>query len=224
MRAYIKTIGLVQTYLVGGSVLYLMVAPIVLAYFPDILPGNTYSTLYLVSLLSVTAVMSIRPLADILTGARFVRPLVILRKGFGILSASIIVGFSFSKMLLVGPVAYLALLGTSAYWSLDGYALIAHLGDLSAIILLITSNNYSKRILGIWWKRIQRLAYVYFYAGATYEVLAFQSLVALVALITVSVLVALAWIMNRRKRATVTAQKTATPQNATMPSPYTVRV
>jgi DMSO/TMAO reductase YedYZ heme-binding membrane subunit len=205
-------IGYLQTTLVGGSVLYLMSMPTVLAYYPSLLPPNIITTLFLISLLSVTFVMSIRPLADILMGVKFIRPLVILRKGFGVLSASIIVGFILSKMLVYGFSAYIANIGTPTYWSLDRYALFAHLGDLSAIILLITSNNFSKRMLGFWWKRIQKLAYVYFYAGATYEWLAFNSTVALGAIILVTILVVTAWRFNARRRAVAAAApRIATP-------------
>jgi DMSO/TMAO reductase YedYZ heme-binding membrane subunit len=39
------------------------------------------------------------------------------------------------------------------------------LSEVTAIVLLLTSNNFSQKKLGIWWKRIQRSSYIYFVAG-----------------------------------------------------------
>jgi DMSO/TMAO reductase YedYZ heme-binding membrane subunit len=52
-------------------------------------------------------------------------------------------------------------------------------------------------MLGPWWKRIQQLAYVYFYAGALYEMFALQSTVAMVAISLVTVTVFVAWAKKR---------------------------
>ena len=49
-------------------------------------------------------------------------------------------------------------------WSI-GYPLMARLSEITAIILLATSNNFSQKKLGKNWKRIQRSSYVYFIAG-----------------------------------------------------------
>jgi len=35
-------------------------------------------------------------------------------------------------------------------------------------VLLITSNEMSRKLLGPWWKRIQRLSYVYFFFAGVY--------------------------------------------------------
>ena len=121
-------------------ILILMVIPELLVFYPETLNQNT---LYFLAHLSLFFVMIVRPLADLLPQARFIRPLVILRKGFGVFSASIIVSFIIAK-LIVDPTGYLAGFGTSAYWSFSGLALFAHLADISAVLLLVTSNNLSK--------------------------------------------------------------------------------
>ena len=218
---------MLQTTLVGGSVFYLMSMPILLAYYPDVLPSTYTTNAFFVSLLAVTFVMSIRPLADLFRGKRWIRSLVILRKGFGVTSASIVVAFILSKIITHGLGTYLASWFSVSYWSLDGYALFAHLGDLSAIVLLVTSNNFSKRILGKGWKRVQKLAYVYFFSGALYEVFAFGSSFAEAAAWLVGILVFAAIIRNRLG-ALHTAQ-TSSPQSAhaahvRVPQPYSVEV
>jgi DMSO/TMAO reductase YedYZ heme-binding membrane subunit len=170
--------------------------PLLLVFAPSVIPGSVTTLFYTISLVAVFFVMAIRPLADIMPRASWLRALVILRKGFGVLSASLIMVFVFQKIIQSGG-AYFASILTPAYWSLTKYAVLAHLGDLSAVPLLITSNKYSKRVLGPWWKRLQKLAYVYFYAGALYELLALHSMLALVALVIVTMLVLIASVKNR---------------------------
>lgn len=197
MQTYIRAIKLLQNVLVGASVLYLMAMPAVVALIPEVLPEGVPSTLFSISLAAVTFVMAIRPLADLVPSARWLRSLVILRKGFGVLSASIIVSFILAKCIAHGPVGYLTSWFTVRYYALDGYALFAHLGDMTAIVLLVTSNNFSKRILGPSWKRVQKLAYVYFYAGAFYHALAFQDTFAYGSIVSVTLLVCAAFVRNR---------------------------
>ena len=207
MKTYLLTIKKIQTLLLGISIGVLMVLPIISAYFPTILSMPVMNVLFAISLSAVFFVMSIRPLADIFPTATWIRALVILRKGFGVFSASIIVSFFLGKIMAQG-LGYLSILGTPEYWSLTKYALFAHLGDLTGIILLITSNTFSKRMLGPWWKRIQKLAYVYFYAGALYEFLAFYSGLAFVALSVVTLLVLVAFTKNMSRRLAETTDPT----------------
>lgn len=195
-KRFFKTITVIQESLLGISIALLAFGPVVLVVWGHLIPFSIIGALYTLSLIAVTLVMSIRPFADITNDVPQIRALVILRKGFGVLSASIIVTFLLAKLIEPGS-TYLSSMLTSTYWSLDRYALFAHLGDITGIILLITSNTFSKRILGPWWKRVQKLAYVYFYAGALYEMLALQSTFAMVAMGIVTVLVFVAWVKKR---------------------------
>lgn len=126
----------------------------------------------------------------------WLRRLVILRKGFGILSASIIVGFMLASMLSLKGQYFVQML-TLKYWSFENYAFFAHIGDITGVLLLATSNIFSQRLLKKNWKRIQRLSYVYFYAGALYEAYAFQSIFALYALLVVTNVTVLAWAIKK---------------------------
>jgi hypothetical protein len=205
MKTYLLFIKRLQTTLLAVSISGLTLLSLLSAYMPPFSP-RALSVLYTVSLASVFFVMSVRPLADLFPDVPWIRPLVVLRKGFGVLSASIIVSLFLGKVIASGG-AYLSTIFSPAYWSLTRYTVLAHLGDLTAIVLLCTSNVFSKRVLGPWWKRIQKLAYVYFYAGALYEALALGSVFALRASIIVTVLVFSAFIRNRfvRVRALHTA-------------------
>jgi len=197
-KTYFAFIAALQELLLALGIGVLLLLPIVLAYFSAYLPDWSYTVLFGVSLFAVFLVMMIRPLADLLPSVSWIRPLVILRKGFGVLSASIIVAIMFSKFMTDG-VLYLADFFSPAHWSLLDGAVLAPLGDLSALILLITSNKFSKRTLSKNWKRIQKLAYVYFYAGALYEYLFFGQTLALVAMVLVTVLVLAAYIQNHSR-------------------------
>jgi hypothetical protein len=140
--------------------------------------------------------MLIRPLADIFRTNKWIRPLVILRKGAGVISASIIVSFILGK-LMVDPIGYIQNVGTLQYWSMQNLAALAHLADISAIILLITSNNFSRNLLGTTWNTIQKLSYVYFYFSALYVILTFGSISLVIAIILVTTLTLIAFIKNR---------------------------
>jgi DMSO/TMAO reductase YedYZ heme-binding membrane subunit len=199
MKTYIRSIQLFQKISLGISVLIMLVLPLLIVFYPDSLSERATLRLYDISHIAVFLVMVIRPLADIFTKSTKIRPLVILRKGVGVLSASIIVSFLLAK-IIVDPSGYFGSLFTEQYWSFENLAILAHLGDLSAIFLIITSNNLSKRILGAWWKRIQRLSYVYFYASSLYVLFIFSDTTVLLSMIIVTVLTYVAYVKNKKRR------------------------
>ncbi len=202
MKTYFKLIGYLQEVLLTISVGILITLPIIIVFKVGGISNIATQKLYAASHIFLFFVMMIRPLADIFTKEKWIRPLVILRKGAGVFSASIIVSFILAK-LMVDPGGYITSLGTGAYWSLHNYALFAHLADLSAIILIVTSNAFSKRVLGSWWKRIQKLSYVYFYGSALYVYLSYGSTDVLIMMILVTVVTLIAFIKNRLSEQTV---------------------
>ncbi|MDA9129071.1 ferredoxin [Candidatus Gracilibacteria bacterium] len=123
---------------------------------------DIYSILFLLTWYAVVFVMLIRPLADIFPKLKILRRMVVLRKGFGIFSASIIVTMLIAKWIQT-PATF------AAFFTLQGWtfwlSMTSRLSEVTALILLATSNTFSQRVLGIWWKRIQRVAYIYFYSG-----------------------------------------------------------
>lgn len=121
-----------------------------------------YTWMYIIAWYSVIFVMWIRPLADLFPKVKVFRQLCMLRRAFWILSAMII-----CTLLVYNWVSY----PSSFFWffTLDwwsyGYPLLARLSEITAIILLLTSNNFSQKKLKKNWKRVQRLSYVYLIAG-----------------------------------------------------------
>lgn len=179
-----------QNILIAISMFLLMVIPAALAFFD--VSFAVKGILYIISFGAVFLVMLVRPLADIFASQLWIRKLVILRKGFGILSASIIIGFMIAA-IITPESTYLSSLFTAKFWSFNKYAFFAHIGDISGLILLLTSNRFSQKILKQNWKRIQMLSYVYFYAGGIYEAFALGSTFALYALLLITNITVLAW-------------------------------
>jgi hypothetical protein len=196
---FFASIKITQEALLAVSIGLLIALPIVLAYFPAQIPTWSYAWLFGVSLGAAFLVMIIRPLADLFPNIAWLRPLVILRKGFGVFSASIIVAILLSKCMS-SNLLYVLDFFSPERWSLEQGAILAPIGDLSALILLITSNKFSKRVLGKGWKRVQKLAYVYFFAGALYEYVLLDQVLALIAMILVPALVLAAYFKNQRAR------------------------
>lgn len=182
-----------QNILIVVSMLLLAGIPLA-SFFLDV-SIEVRSMLFMLSFAAVFVLMIIRPLADIFNEQLWLRKLVILRKGFGIFSASIIVGFMIDALITPGS-TYIASMFTGKYFSLDRYVLFAHLGDITGIILLLTSNRFSQKYLKQNWKRIQRLSYVYFFAGGIYEAFALESMFALYAILLVTNLTVLAWVVK----------------------------
>lgn len=195
-KTYFTFIAYVQQLLLSFSFVLIIVLATVVAYFPEILAGAPMEFLFKVSLCAAFLVLVIRPLADLFPRISWIRPLVILRKGFGVFSASIIVAFMLGNIMNDAG-GYAASFFSLHHWSFDGYRILSPLADISACILLITSNTYSKRVLGPNWKRIQKLAYVYFYAGAFYEYLVLHVTFALWLALIVFVLSVCAFVYKR---------------------------
>jgi DMSO/TMAO reductase YedYZ heme-binding membrane subunit len=199
MKKYFTFIAYTQNTLMAVSVGMLLSLPFLLAFFPDTFNKPFISLLYTLSHYLLLFVMSIRPLADLLPQNKWVRPLVILRKGAGVGSASIIISFILAK-IIVDPSGYFNDFFTLGYWSLYDYSLLAHLADISAFLLLITSNKLSKRILGKGWKRIQKLSYLYFFGSSLFLFLSYNDTLMLYYMIFVSVITLLAFIKNKIKK------------------------
>jgi DMSO/TMAO reductase YedYZ heme-binding membrane subunit len=199
MKIYLKIIKYLQEILLGVSIILMMVLPILIVFYPGLISSSVNLKLYDISQYFLFFVMMVRPLADIFSGVRWIRPLVILRKGTGVFSASIVVSFILAK-LMIDPHGYLSSFGTLKYWSFANYAIFAHLADISAVILIITSNNLSKRILGTLWKKVQKLSYVYFYGSVLYVYLSYRNINVLYSLILVTLFTYLAFMKNKRRR------------------------
>jgi len=195
MKTYFFFIKFTQELFLIVSILMLATLPSALALNPQWFSSSLYTWFYAIAHFALFLVMLIRPLADVLREVPWLRPLVILRKGVGVFSATIVVSFIITKVITDAG-GYFSSFVTVDYWSLNHLLLFAHLADLSAILLLITSNNLSKRLLGKNWKRLQRLSYVYFYSSALYVVVILQETIVMWYAVIVTFFTTLAWLRN----------------------------
>ena len=200
-----RAIKHIQNNLIFDGLLLLFFIPIYSLFSEMSLPAQT--ALFSLSFFTAFLLMIIRPLADIFVELPLLRKLVVLRKGLGILSASIIVGFMLAKIMAPGS-AYLASIFSANFYSLKKFNLFAHSGDLSGLLVLSTSNKYSQKILTGNWKRLQKLAYVYFYSSGIYEAFFLNNQFALYALIVVTGLTSLAWAQQFFQQQTESPRKT----------------
>lgn len=157
-------------------------------------PSST-SHLWNLSLYAVTLLMLIRPLRDLFPKIKVFSTLIPLRKELGIFSASVITSSALIHYLNPN-VAFFSTYFSLDYWSFTGNKFAAHLGELTGIILLLTSNTWSQKLLGKYWKMIQRLSYVYFFSGAWYVWASFGKSFGLWGMILVGSLTLLAFIKN----------------------------
>ena len=128
-------------------------------YWSFFVTDNFMWLLYDISWFSVVLVMAVRPLKDIFPRIWIFRTLCYYRKALWILSSIIIVTHLF-WWLYFNP-ASLERYFMSARWEV-WLALTARLSEITALILLLTSNDISQKILWQWWKHVQRSSYIYF--------------------------------------------------------------
>ncbi|PIV90701.1 hypothetical protein COW46_00970 [Candidatus Gracilibacteria bacterium CG17_big_fil_post_rev_8_21_14_2_50_48_13] len=148
------------------------------------------------SLYAVILLMILRPLRDIFPKNRLFPRLIPLRKELGIFSASVVAASALIHYTSLG-FDFLGTYFQAAYWSFEKNQFAAHMGELTGVILLLTSNTLSQKLLGPNWKRLQRLSYVYFFSGAWYVWASFGKTAGLVGMILVLTLSLLAFALNR---------------------------
>lgn len=113
------------------------------------------------SWIAVVFVMLIRPISDIFPKSNFLRKLKTFRKPLGILSAMLIL-INFSAKYFYDPASFVTYFNSNRWRLNDFSTLISRVSEVTAVILLITSNTFSQKFLWKWWKAIQYLSYPYF--------------------------------------------------------------
>ena len=142
------------------------------------------------------AVMLIRPLADVFPDLKILRSLVILRKEFGILAGVLIVIHSYGYFHAKNQNLFFEIFNPQ-YWHFGHPFLWGLLGFLITLLLLLTSNRFSVRLLKRHWKKVQLLAYPLFFFSAIHIALVKkgEAMEVLLPVLAVSVL----WAMARFK-------------------------
>ncbi len=150
-------------------------------YYTSMIFGRSFAAiLWDIAWVSILLVMMIRPLSELFPQFPVLKKLIFLRKAFGILSATIVI----TNLVVNGltRVDFLSNYFSFANWSIDLIKIdfiwhyfyfpwftpspfFARMSEVTAIILLATSNMWSMKKLWKNWKRIQKLTYLYFISG-----------------------------------------------------------
>lgn len=126
--------------------------------------GKFQNFIFNLSWFSAFFVMIIRPLSDMFSKNNFLRKLKNLRKPLGIL-ASLLIIINLTWKWFFDLSQIISYFTTVWRWNTP-MALITRTSEITAFILLITSNTFSQKFLGKWWKKIQYLSYPFFITGA----------------------------------------------------------
>lgn len=176
-------------------------------YFTDL-----KNLLWDVSWYAVTLLLLMRPLGDLLPRLTWLRRSLVLRQGLGILSSAVVV----TNLALTLANDPLALLHQYA-WDPGNPSTLGHIAEVTGLVLLITSNAFSQRLLGKWWKRIQRFAYLYFFSAGVYLVYLGKTGAA-VSMVLVAAVWLVAYVRNRHKtRLALSATPKSTQNSAAIP-------
>ncbi len=118
--------------------------------------------LWFISWYSLVILMAIRPLSDIFK-SKTLRMLIPVRKSLWVLSAMVVVTNAFYTYFAMSGNFFNTFL-SFYYWWFNNMQFFGHLGEITWLILLISSNIFSQRLLWKSWKNIQKLSYVYFFS------------------------------------------------------------
>lgn len=140
---------------------------------------------------SLVFVMLIRPLADIFPNIKILRTLSMLRKEFGVFAGMLILAH-FVGFIITQNVNVFSFLFNPINWSLKTYFGWGLFGLLFGLSVLLSSNKFAMKLLGKWWRRVQKLAYLFFFFGGIHIVLGGEGS-GLFGLIVVAV----AWLLAR---------------------------
>lgn len=150
---------------------------------------------------SVVFIMIIRPLADIFPNILLFRKMVVLRKWLWVLSWMIIIWQMINSYHITNlnfwTTLYEYIKSYFNIWKWSWISIIPRITEITALLLVLTSNTFSQKILWISWKRVQKLAYVYFLTS-WYYLYSFGKIEALYSIVVVLFLYFTAEIIKRK--------------------------
>ena len=105
------------------------------------------SDLWSVSWITVVTLMCIRPLADIFPKILFFRSVLPLRKGLGILSASVVATSLAFTLAAASSTKIMSTYFSAKGWGIASRSAFARISEITGVLLLITSNSFSQKLL-----------------------------------------------------------------------------
>lgn len=131
-------VNVVQWFLIAASA----AVPFVWWLFPDY-----KNELWSVSWISVVTLMCIRPLADIFPKILFFRSVLPLRKGLGILSASVVVTSLAFMLATASSKKIVSTYFSAKGWGFASRSAFARISEITGVLLFVTSNTFSQKLL-----------------------------------------------------------------------------
>lgn len=180
-------------------IIWWFLTPILIRFWPE----NYYNLSWDIAWWSVVFVMAIRPIWDLFPKLLLFKKLLVFRNWLWILSSAIILShfwlniYNYYMNFWVWFFEYMWNYFTLERWSWNN--IFPRLSEVTALILFITSNNIPQKLLWKWWKRVQKLAYVYFLAWWIY-IYSFWKNEALYSMIIVTILYFVALAKNKIKK------------------------
>lgn len=125
---------------------------------------NDYKSFGWTAFSMLVIIAFLRPLSDIFREIKIFQSLISLRRSFWILAAMAALTHGL-WYLYTNDLFSLAAFTNSELWAWNWLYLYWIIWMFAAIPLLITSNNISVKLFGKYWKSIQKLMYIMFYAA-----------------------------------------------------------
>lgn len=144
----------------------------------------TSSNLYWeVAMIAATFTLVIRPIYDLFPQSDILRELLKWRKGIGLISSGIVISFWLGRNVsLVNPSVFWDYFSANK-WSLSMENLLERTTEITAWTLFLISNKWMVLHANRLWRRLQKLAYVYFLSAALLLTLIHEKTYGLVCLV-----------------------------------------
>jgi len=137
--------------------------------------------------------MIIRPLAETFPRLKILSRFVLLRRQMGIIAGTFILAHGLNPFIAgFTPVSIIL---DPKIWDFSTILPWGFLGVLICILPLLTSNDFSMRLLGKYWKLVQRLSYLFFIFGGIHIFIGKKDPLILVELISWAII----WILAQCK-------------------------
>lgn len=112
----------------------------------------------------------LRPVGQIFVDFGILKALLGMRKELGILCGSLAIAHGIGYFL-VNDISMPSGFFDAYIWDITGYYFWGMIGFCIAIILTITSNMFSMKLLKRWWKKLHRITYIFLFVVAVHIIL-----------------------------------------------------
>ncbi len=150
-------------------------------FAPEILNYWMQNILWEIALIAACFTLVIRPIYEFIPHP-IIEKMLIWRKGIGLISSSIVIGFWISRNIVPLDLDHFLSYFSARNWTFENLKLIARASEITGFILFFASNKWLVENFNTLWRWMQKTAYIYFLAGGFYVYLVAEKNYALVLL------------------------------------------